>query len=173
MIAAGVFAHDEGFELLEGWIVPKVSRNPPHDVALDKAHEALRTRIPKGWRVLVQSAITTADSEPEPDIAIVPGPAERYLSGHPGPKDVVLVIEIADSSLTEDRRDKSRIYARAGIPLYWIVNLLDRRVEVYADPTGPINDPTYRSHADFFAADHIEVTIGGLLVSMPVVELLP
>src|SRR5689334_16606792 len=71
MIRAGVFAHDERFELLEGWIVPKMSRNPPHDASMDQTHEEVRSRLPNGWRIRVQSAITTSDSEPEPDLAIV------------------------------------------------------------------------------------------------------
>src|SRR5437867_11187592 len=85
LIQAGAFASDESFELLEGWIVPKMSRNPPHDVSLDKWQEALRNRLKPNWRVRLQSAITTSDSEPEPDIAIVPGPADRYVDRHPVP----------------------------------------------------------------------------------------
>src|SRR5207244_13321222 len=75
MIQNGVFADDDRFELLEGWIVAKMSKNPPHEVAVDKSHEAIRSCLPAGWRVRSQSAITTNDSEPEPDLAVVRGPA--------------------------------------------------------------------------------------------------
>jgi Uma2 family endonuclease len=79
--------------------------------------------------------LTTADSEPEPDLAIVRGPATRYVARHPGPLDVALVIEVADSSLQYDRGVKAELYARGGIPAYWIVNLVDSCVEVMTDPT--------------------------------------
>src|SRR5947209_7411074 len=78
MIDAGFFAHDERFELLEGWIVPKMTRHPPHDVAIDLAQDMIRPLLPADWRMRIQSAITTQDSEPEPDIAVVRGSARRY-----------------------------------------------------------------------------------------------
>src|SRR5436305_4096318 len=70
MIQTGILEEDDSVELLEGWIVLKMPRNPPHDVAIDLAREAIETRLPAGWRVRVQSAITTSDSEPEPDLAV-------------------------------------------------------------------------------------------------------
>src|SRR5262245_16087266 len=82
LIQMGLLTEDDPVELLEGWIVPKMPRNTPHDVCLDKSLEALRAILPTGWRLRVQSAITTPDSEPEPDFAIVPGPANRYLAHH-------------------------------------------------------------------------------------------
>jgi Uma2 family endonuclease len=85
--------------------------------------------------VRVRSAVATADSQPEPDLAVARGQARDYLDRHPGPADVPLVIEVADSSLARDRGLKARVYARAGIPNYWIVNLVDRHVEVYSEPT--------------------------------------
>ena len=78
LIEEGFFAHDERFELLEGWIVAKMPRNPIHDAAIDVAHELIRTALPTGWRVRVQSAITLSDSEPEPDLVIVRGEARDY-----------------------------------------------------------------------------------------------
>jgi Uma2 family endonuclease len=174
MIQAGVFAHDDRFELLEGWIVAKMSRNPPHDVALDKSQDAIRQRLPNGWRLRIQSAITTADSEPEPDLAVVRGPAERYMSAHPMAPDIALVVEVAESSLSEDRTDKARIYARAGIGDYWIVNLIDSVIEVYADPTGDVPAPQYRDRDTFHAGQSIPMRIDGKqIASVPVNELLP
>jgi Uma2 family endonuclease len=144
MIEAGVFAGDARFELLEGWIVLKMTRNPPHDVALGQAHDALRGLLPADWHIREQSAITTADSEPEPDLAVVRGGRRDYLGHHPGPRDLALVVEVADSTLAEDRKFKGRLYARAGVPIYWIINLVDVRIEVYTDPTGPDATPGYR-----------------------------
>jgi len=174
MIEAGVFAHDERFELLEGWIVAKKSRNPPHDVALDKSQDAIRSRLPAEWRVRIQSAITTDDSEPEPDLAVVRGPAERYRAAHPAPSDIALLIEVAESSLGEDRGEKSRIYARAGVSAYWIVNLVQLRIEVYTDPSGAGPAPCYRRREDFTAGQSVPLQIEGVILApVSVEDLLP
>jgi Uma2 family endonuclease len=143
LIDLGMFADDDRFELLEGWIIPKMTRNPPHDVALDLTRELLGRVLPEGWRLRVQSAITTLESEPEPDFAIARGEARDYLEHHPGPADISLVVEVSDSSLDEDRSLKARIYARAGIPNYWIVNVVDGCVEVRTGPSGPGDSPSY------------------------------
>jgi hypothetical protein len=173
LIELGIFEDDNRFELLEGWIVAKVSRNPPHDVAVDKAQEALRSRLTSTWRIRIQCAITLSDSEPEPDLVVVPGPADRYTSAHPSATEIELVVEVADSSLLEDRRRKTRIYARSGIRLSWIVNLVDRVVEVHTDPTGPSGAPLYRTRRIFTEGESISVTIAGESISVPVSDLLP
>src|SRR5437016_4994181 len=97
--------------------------------------------LPAGWDLRVQSAITLTESEPEPDFAIVRGDESAYLTRHPTTADIGLVVEVSDSTLPGDRDDKGRIYARAGIPCYWIVNLVDRQVEVHTLPSGPVADP--------------------------------
>lgn len=85
-----------------------------------------------------------------------------------------MVVEIAESSLSEDRRDKARIYARAGIAVYWIVNLVDMKLEVYTDPTGPNPSPCYRKREEFGVSDSAPLTISGLRVAdVPVRDLLP
>lgn len=96
-----------------------------------------------GFFVHSQNPVTTRDSEPEPDLAIVRGKPRDYLGGNPDPKKTPLVIEVADSSLALDRRWKKRIYARARVPVYWIVNLIDRQVEIYTGPSGPKKQPDY------------------------------
>lgn len=174
LIQSGVFAKDGRFELLEGWIVPKISRNPPHDAAMDQTQDQLRPHLPTGWRMRMQSAITTADSEPEPDIAVVRGTARDYSASHPVPADIAMIIEIAESSLTEDRRDKARIYSRAGIAVYWIVNLVDSQLEIYTDPTGPSPTPAYRKREDFSAGQSAPLIINGQRIAdVPVRDLLP
>jgi hypothetical protein len=174
MIAAGVFHEDERVELLEGWVTPKMPRNPPHDSTVDLMSEVLGALMPPGWRVRVQSAITTADSEPEPDGAVVPGPAMRYAQRHPEPAEIALLVEVADSSLAHDRGDKGRIYARANIACYWIINLPDRLVEVYTGPTGPGPAPQYRKHQDYRPGDAMPLIIAGQTVgSIAVNDLLP
>ncbi len=173
MIELGLLTEDDAVELLEGWITPKMPRNPPHDGTLDRAEDALTSRLPSGWRVRSQKAITLADSEPEPDIAIVPGPAARFLQHHPGPADIALLVEVSDTTLSHDRNDKCRIYARAGIAEYWIVNIVDTRIEVYTDPTGPCAVPAYRQRQDFALTDAVPLSMGGQVVGMvPVAEIL-
>ena len=173
MIQAGVFDEDARFELLEGWIVSKVTKNPLHDMTVDLVHDLLRDRV-SGWRVRSQSAITTSDSEPEPDVAVAQGPATRYKINHPGPTDLALVVEVSDSSLGRDRNEKLIVYARAAIPVYWIVNLPDQVVEVYTDPSGPAARPTYRKTDTFHPKDAIPLIVAGqTLAPIPVRDILP
>lgn len=159
LISADVLGEDDAVELLEGWIVPKMPHLPRHDATVDLARESLSARLPAGWRVRVQSAITTSDSEPEPDLAVVRGPASRYARSHPGRGDIALVIEVADSSLSRDREFKGRLYARARIPFYWIINLVDSLIEVYAEPAGRGNSTAYREHVDFAFTQSIPLSI--------------
>lgn len=173
-IHAGVFHPDERIELLEGWIVRKLTHNPLHNATVDQVQEAIRDRLSKDWRIRVQSAITTADSEPEPDVVVARGPASRYSKNHPGGADIALVVEVADSSLHRDRIEKGPIYARAGIPVYWIVNLPETVVEVYSHPTGSGLEAKYAEPQRFARSESIPLMISGQsLPSIPVKEILP
>src|SRR5262249_16174601 len=96
--------------------------NPPHDRVIQRANRIFMRPLPAGWDLRIRSAITLPDSEPEPDIAIVRGDDSTYEHRHPGPSNIEVLIEVSDSTLAGDRRDKSRIYARAKIACYWIVN---------------------------------------------------
>ncbi|MBW3595989.1 MAG: Uma2 family endonuclease [Planctomycetes bacterium] len=129
----GILTEDDAVELLEGFIAPKMIRTPQHDAVVGLVEQALRKRLPPGWSPRVQSAITTATSEPEPDVAIVRGEPRDYLRRHPSGADIALIVEVADSSLDRDRT-KAAIYAAAGAPAYWIVNLVDECVEAHAQP---------------------------------------
>jgi len=174
MIQTGLLTEDDPVELLEGWIVPKMPRNPPHDGTVAVGRRLLAGRVPVDWHVRVQSAITLSDSEPEPDLVAARGVEEDYFSRHPAPTDIALVVEVADSSLTRDRIDKGRAYARAGIVIYWIVNLVDFQVEVYTDPTGPDAAPRYRQQQNFDRNANVPLVIDGVVVAqVPVSELLP
>jgi Uma2 family endonuclease len=174
MIQSGVLKEDEPFELLEGWLIPKMTRNPPHDLAVALLEYELDRRLPGDWFRRGQSAVTTPDSEPEPDAAVVRGPRRRYAQQHPTPQDMTLVIEVADSSLQRDRTTKARLYARAGIPVYWIVNIPEMHVEVYTDPSGPGDEPAYRQRRDYRLDDVLPLVIDGREVgTIPVRDLLP
>ncbi len=174
MIDAGIITEDDNVELLEGWIVPKMGHKPPHDGTIELVAEALRSRLPNGWKVRIQSVLNTPDSEPEPDLAVVAGNARTHLGCHPGADDTALVIEVADSTLTRDRQDKARLYARAGLVCYWIVNLIDDRIEVFTDPSGPTPNPAYGKRHDSWRGDEVSLILAGKEVAhIPVTELLP
>ena len=174
LIEIGVLTEDDNLELLDGYLVHKMSRNPPHDATIQKATKRLLRVLPPGWDLRGQCAITLAASEPEPDLAIVRGDENDYVARHPGPVDVGLVIEVADTTLTGDRADKGRIFAQAGIPCYWIINLVDRQIEVYTAPASATATPTYTQRQDFHAADDVPLTLDGAQVAnIPVRELLP
>jgi Uma2 family endonuclease len=135
MIEAGIFEDNRRVELLDGVVVKKMSQNPPHSSTLRKLLRLLDGILPNEFVTRPQLPITLSTSEPEPDIAIVLGPDERYNRRHPYPADVAIAIEVSDESLKRDR-DKVGIYAAARLPESWIVNLVDAVVEVYTEPRG-------------------------------------
>jgi Uma2 family endonuclease len=139
MAEAGILKDKDRVELLEGFLVEKMTRNPPHNSAGDHAAELLRSILPPEWRVREQKAIRLSRSVPEPDVSVVEGPLSRYARRHPVPQDIALVIEIAQSSLKEDREYMGGVYAQARIPVYWIINLVERQIEVYSQPKGGKN----------------------------------
>lgn len=159
MIRAGILTEDDPVELLEGWLVTKMPKNPPHRVATRLIRQALESIAPPGWYVDTQEPLTTIDSEPEPDVMVVRGETRHYLDRHPGPEDVALVVEVADSTLQRDRSLKKRLYAAAGISVYWIVNLLDSQIEVYTDPSGPGEQPGYHQQQNYGPIDTVPLMI--------------
>ena len=174
MIETGVLTSEDKVELLENYLVLKMPRNPPHDGTLQLITESLPRHLPVGWRIRVQLTIVLSDSQPEPDFAVVRGDARSYLTRHPTPADVGLVIEVADSSLLRDQRDKTRIYARANIVCYWIVNVVDRRIEVYTQPSGPTAVPAYGAFQSYQPGDHLPLVLdGNPVTTLPVADLLP
>ena len=174
MITAGILAEADPIELLEGWLVPKMSKNPPHRASTRLIRAALERVVPPGWYVDSQEPITTADSEPEPDVSIIRGETRQYLERHPGPGEVALVVEVADQSLGRDRGLKKRLYARAGIPVYWLVNLPEARLEVYTSPGGPPEKPDYDKRCDHVASEEVPLVIEGREVArLSVRDLLP
>jgi Uma2 family endonuclease len=174
MIEAGILTPKDPVELLENHVVQKEPENPPHDGTIDLIKAALPALLPPGWLLRVQQTIVLTDSQPEPDFAIVRGTPRSYLTRHPGAADVGVVIEVADSSLLRDQRDKTRIYARAALPVYWIVNLVDRRVEVYTPPSGPTAAPAYGPVQTYPPGDAVPLMLDGVAVAaVAVADLLP
>jgi Uma2 family endonuclease len=134
---AGVFSPDVRVELIEGEIVNMSPIGERHAAAVDLVADIARERLGRNVIVRVQNPIRLDDhSEPQPDISILKRRDDFYKHAHPRPEDILLVIEVSDSTLEYDRRVKVPLYARAGIPEVWIVSLADERVEVFADPSG-------------------------------------
>lgn len=176
MIDASILKSGDLVELLDGWLVKKMTKYPRHSAANYKVNSQLVAGSPSGWYVRNQEPISlkNSESEPEPDVAIVRGTVEDYLEKHPGAADVAVVVEVSESSLDQDRTIKKRVYAAENIPVYWIVNLVDGQVEVFHDPSGPSDSPTYANEQIYKPGDEIALEIDGRDVGMIAVsELLP
>jgi Uma2 family endonuclease len=133
MVGAGILHEDEHVQLIEGEILQMTPQYRPHALAIQLTADCLRDVFGPGHTVQTQVPLALGErSEPEPDVAVIAGPARAYRDQHP--TTALLVVEIADSSLTFDRLDKVRLYARHGIPEYWILNLAERCLEVYREP---------------------------------------
>jgi len=150
---------DPRVELISGYLVRKMTKGPNHNSTLEIIGQLIRDMLPKGWYVREEKPIRLPNyDEPEPDLAVLRGKPGDYHLRHPGPEDVAMVIEVSESSLRIDRGDKLRAYARAGIPHYWIVNLVDRRIEAYRDP-GPNG---YAASTTFDPSSEVPVVIAGV-----------
>lgn len=164
MVAEAIISADAHVELLNGKVVNKMARNPPHDTALSLAQEEIAAVLSAEWYIRVQMAVVLGKSnQPEPDIAVVLAPIKRYLKQHPTLKDIGMLVEVADSSLLQDRRDKIPIYAGGRIPWCWIVNIADEIVEVYSDPKGGAS-PEYRKRRDYHLGEKVPVVLLGRTV---------
>lgn len=131
----GFFQEDERLELIAGEIIQMAAKGTAHETCLRRLWKQLFPLVGQSATLQSQSPIIIPpNNEPEPDFAIVKNRVDDYLSSHPTPADVLLLIEIADSSLDYDQRIKLSLYAQAGIADYWIFNLLDNWLEVYSEP---------------------------------------
>jgi Uma2 family endonuclease len=173
-IECGVFRDDERLELLDGVLVVKEPQSDPHLVAIDLVADVLRRAFGPGWLVRQQSHFASGRmSRPEPDVYVVPGSPRDYV--HEAPTRPVLIVEVSKSRLWFDRGRKSAIYARTGVQDYWIVNLVERVVEVRRDPVRlplPERGRGYRSTARFAAPDVI-TPLAAPQARIPVADLLP
>lgn len=155
MAEAGLFGPDERVELLEGEIITVTPQQSPHSACIGLIDAALRQAFgPSYWIRIQLPLIVDPDSEPEPDLAVVPGSPRDYVHDHP--RTALLVVELADSTIAKDRTYKTRIYARAGISEYWIANLSERCLEVYRDPmTSAGQASSYRSSQRLGPSDNL------------------
>jgi Uma2 family endonuclease len=124
LIDIGMLTEDDDLELLDGHLVKKKSKGPAHETGIDLFRETVTGLIGPGRMLRCQQATTLGASEPEPDFAIVRGTPRTFRPGHPTPAIIDVVVEVSDTTLDTDREDKGPLYARAGIPHYWIVNVV-------------------------------------------------
>jgi len=134
MIETGILSVNDRVELVDGWIVEMSPIGPAHATCVQLILEALQERLPQGWFVRVQDPITLETGEPQPDLAVVRGAVRDYSERHPSEEEVGLVIEVADASLYFDRLQKQSQYAGVGIAQYWILNLVNRCLELHRSP---------------------------------------
>ena len=174
MLKAEVLTDDDPVELLEGLLVQKMSKNPPHHVTTFLIRRTLERLIADNWYIDSQEPITTEDSEPEPDVTVIRGSIFQYVERHPDASATSLIVEVADATLRRDRGRKKRIYARAGIPVYWIVNLIKLQIDVYTVPDQQSTPPDYRQRRIYRGADQIPVVLDGQEVGQIMVsDILP
>jgi Uma2 family endonuclease len=162
MIDARIFADDDHVELLGGMLVDKMTKNDPHNFTIDMLGAILSRDLPLDWIVRQEKSVVLGRYwRPEPDLAVARGPRDRYRSSSPGRGDLGMVVEVADTSYSIDRGKKWSQYAASKIPVYWIVNLPERRVEVYREPSGRGKPASYQSTAMYGPDDLMPVIVDG------------
>ncbi len=172
MAELGLFRPEERVQLLDGEIVITTPQNSPHAAAIGNTERVLARVFGDAYWIHIQMPIVLdPDSEPEPDLAVVSGTPADYVQEHP--RAAALVVEVADSTIALDRERKALLYARVGIPEYWIVNLPDRCLEMYREPVASAQPaPHYRVRLQLGPSDSI-ATLAKPDFSLRVEDLLP
>lgn len=167
MIEAGILTHKDRVWLWKGRLVEKMTKGRPHTVAMTRLHHALIPLAAGAGDVVEQEApmrlLHRDDTLPEPDLKVVRGRPEDYAAT-PTARDVPLVIEVADSSLADDRGEVLELYAAEAIPVYWIANSVDRQIEVFTGPTGPSDVVGYAGSAIYRPGARVPVVLDGVEV---------
>ena len=170
LVRDGTVDSDDRVELLNGEVVEKMARHPPHILATKKTVKALTHARLAGWSIIKGDPVRLLDSVPEPDVAVVRGDDDDYAQSYPGPAEIGLIIEVSGSSLDRDRTLKLPAYARSCLAIYWIINLFDHCLEVYSGPAGS----EYRSHQILGPDDEVSLILDGREVArLRVRDLLP
>ena len=159
---AGIFGDNERIELIDGELIDMAPIGSDHAASVDGVAEMLILALQRRAIVRVQGPVRLSGySEPQPDLTVLRDRPDRYRGGHPQPEDVLLMVEVSDSSLRFDRTVKLPLYARAGIPELWIVDLHRRMLDAYRDPSGD----GFRSMRSHGAGDRVA------LATAPEIEL--
>lgn len=136
MSELGILDPNERTELIAGQITLMAAKGTPHVTSLHLLANALRDQLGSTALIRTQDPIQLDDfSEPEPDLAIVKGTVLDYAEHHPRPDQVYLVVEVADSTLKQDCEIKDKLYAQAGITEYWVLDLKNRQLHIFRNPT--------------------------------------
>ncbi len=171
MIEDGEIGEHDDVELIKGRVVVKMGQGPIHASGSEKSRRPIERLVPLGWHVRIEKPVRmpAEDSEPVPDLSIVRGDIEDYLNRHPEPADVALIVEVAKSSVAIDR-DQAVILGAASIPLYWIINIPERQLEVYSNPAGG----AYPAPLRLGESESVELIVGDEVVGrIAVADLLP
>jgi Uma2 family endonuclease len=171
MADAGILGPESHVELIQGEIIEALSPQAgPHIASVALTSAALFRSAPAGYYVVGQVPLPLPDgSDPEPDALVIKGTPRDYTQNSPAMENVGLVVEISDASLGYDRKRKAPLYSAAGISEYWIVNLVDRRLEVYRDPSP---DSGYRT-TTVYAATEVVTPLCSPTAVIAVADLLP
>ena len=162
IVEAGVFGPNDRVELLGGRLIEKMSKYPRHSFGVDSIAALLRAILGDAWSVREEKAIELDDfSRHEPDVVVARGPRETYRGRDPIPKDIALIVEVSDSSYSDDRGEKWVRYAAAKVPAYAILNIPAGRFELYTKPTGRGPAARYREVAMFGDSEAMPVAIAG------------
>ena len=175
MVEAGILPETNRFELINGKLVEKVTKGEKHSASSERTWRAIHALLPAGWHVRIEKpvSIPRRRSEPEPDVSVARGGVDDYEDRHPGPADVALVVEVTRTSAAKDR-GLARTYGGGGVPVYWIVNIPQRRIEVYSDPSGRGRSAVYRQGTTFGDGEVISVVLDGLEIGrVAVSDILP
>lgn len=174
LVEGGFLGPDDKIELIDGLMMVREPEGSPHMVAVQLTIAALQRAFGSGWNVRHPGPVALDDdSEPEPDVAVVPGSPRDYLAAHPARP--VLIVEVSHSRLGFDRNYKASLYARAAITDYWIVNLVDRVVEVRRGPMTSDGAPfgwTYE-RLTVYAPGETIAPLAAPFASVSVADLLP
>lgn len=136
MAKAGILTEDDRVELIDGEIIDMAPIGSRHAGCVKRLNDLFSQRFSAVALISVQDPIHLNDrNEPQPDVALLRRRADYYTSGHPGPEDIFLIVEVADASIEVDRQVKVPLYARSGIPEVWLVDLNEETLTVYRDPT--------------------------------------
>jgi Uma2 family endonuclease len=161
MTRLGVLCDDDPVELIEGVLVFHMPKNPPRRFVTRAIFDAATAMLPAGWHCQMQEPVTLGDGEPEPDISVVRGTPADYRTRHPAAADVAIVMEVSDGTQDRDRGTKYRSYARARIPEYWIIDLTNRCVDIFRQPTGEGEQARYEDSNRCDALQAVPVGLSG------------
>jgi hypothetical protein len=162
MIDAGIFRAEDRVELLGGLLIKKMTVNDPHDFAVSELAQQLRGLLTPAWFIREEKSVVLGRHwRPQPDISVASGPLSKYRRRAPRARDLGLLVEVTDTTYRKDRGWKWEKYAGSKVPVYWIVNIPERRVEVYSSPIGQGESAQYRDCTTHGADQEVPVIIDG------------